>query len=164
MTEPIAGFARNPTAPDRGIAIEGPDAQRGFTLIEILIVVAIIGVIAGIAIPGLLTAFDRARQAGTVALMRGYSTALQAYATDNQNFPLTIDVATLLPLLAPYSDRLRSADDWHHPLSYTSDGEHYSLVCFGKDGVDGGDISPQTRYIFALDIVMADGYFSAGLD
>jgi general secretion pathway protein G len=138
--------------------------ERGFTLIEIMIVVAVIGIIAGIAIPGLLTAFDRARQTSTVAMMRGFSTALQAYATDNQVYPLTIDVATLLPMLNPYSDRLRANDEWHHPLNYESDGERYSLICYGKDGVDGGDISPQTRYVFALDIVLTDGFFSAGLD
>src|SRR6266700_687199 len=61
--------------------------QSGITLIEILIVIAIIGILAAIAIPNLLNAVQRGKQKRTMSDMRTLATAIEAYAVDNNSYP-----------------------------------------------------------------------------
>ncbi|MCX8038892.1 MAG: prepilin-type N-terminal cleavage/methylation domain-containing protein, partial [Candidatus Sumerlaeia bacterium] len=68
--------------------------RRAFTLIELLIVVAIIAILAGIAIPNLLEAQARSKIARVKSDMRTLATALESYFSDNQAYPDFIDVET----------------------------------------------------------------------
>src|ERR1700690_931322 len=61
--------------------------NKGFSLIELLIVVAIIGIIVAIAIPNLLNAIQRAKQKRTMGDMRTSGTAAEAYAVDFNPYP-----------------------------------------------------------------------------
>lgn len=63
---------------------------RGFTLIELLIVVAIIAILAAIAIPNFLAAQTRAKVTRSKSEMRNIATALEAYKTDNNQYPLPL--------------------------------------------------------------------------
>ncbi len=72
--------------------------REGFTLIELLIVVAIIGILAGIAIPNFLGARNRARVARVFADFRTIGTALESYYVDNTEYPSENDgLAVLAP-------------------------------------------------------------------
>lgn len=138
-------------------------AASGFTIIELLISLVVIGILALIAIPGLLNALDRSKQTASAALLRAFGIALEAYSTDNHQVPSVSTVSELIEQLTPYSDTLRPRDDWKHDLAYATDGQSYSVECYGKDGVDGEDLTPDTRYLYALDIVYSDGQFSNGI-
>ena len=143
----------------------GPTRSAGgFTLIELLVVVTVIGILMGILIPGLLTALDKSKQTATSVLLRGFGQALETYSTDNHLYPIATDINVLVPMLHPYSDTLRPNDNWMHPLSYSTSGDHYTIESFGKDGVDGADVTPVTRYTFTLDLVFSDGNWIAGID
>jgi type II secretion system protein G len=61
--------------------------KKAFTLIELLIVVAIIAILAAIAVPNFLEAQTRSKVSRTKADMRSVSVALEAYATDNNRYP-----------------------------------------------------------------------------
>ncbi len=65
--------------------------KEGFTLIELLIVVAIIGILAGIAIPNFLGARTKAKVSRAFADMRTIGNAVEAYAVDNGVYPTTAD-------------------------------------------------------------------------
>ncbi|GAH89749.1 unnamed protein product [marine sediment metagenome] len=76
--------------------------KEGFTLIELLIVVAIIGIIAGIAIPNFLGARTKARVTRAFADMRALADALEMYYVDNTTYPAVPDAAgDPIPGLSP---------------------------------------------------------------
>src|SRR5512135_1472624 len=71
--------------------------RRAFTLIELLIVVAIIAILAAIAVPNFLEAQTRAKVSRVRADLRTVATALEAYAVDNAKFPPNDGVYNVLP-------------------------------------------------------------------
>jgi type II secretion system protein G len=143
---------------------ECPD---GFSLIELLIVVTVIGILAAIAIPAMNTAMEKSRQRSTMANMRTIGNHLQIYQNDTSFYPagtLTIDgVATAL--LDITNTPMPTEDAWHNDFDYASDGVNaYSVESYGRDGVPGANISPAQANNFDLDIVLSNGQFSAAVD
>ena len=135
--------------------------QSGFTLIELLVVVLIIAIVASIGLIALMNALDKARQRGTMADMRTVSKAIEAYSIDHGQPPDDAGgMLALAPVLIPYQTSVVPVKDrWLHQMTYLSDPPTgmYSLTSFGKDGIDGADISYTLRFDFDLDIVLANG-------
>ena len=133
----------------------------GFSLIEILIVVVVLGIIMSIVINTLINARDKARQGATIADMRNLSTAIEAYTVDYSFPPATTVFTDVAQLLKPYSNKNVPVNDhWGHAYEYVRpDAQTYSLTSFGKDGLDGAEMTPDTRFEFNRDIVVANGQF-----
>jgi general secretion pathway protein G len=123
---------------------------RGFTLIEILVVVTIIGILAVLIVPKVMSRPDEAR---VVAARQGISAiqqALRMYKMDNMRFPTTeqgLQALVTKPAIAPvppnwkgYLDGLPK-DPWGHPYQYLQPGLHgdVDVFSYGADGVAGGD-------------------------
>jgi general secretion pathway protein G len=135
---------------------------KGFTLIELLIVVAIIGILAAVAIPAMLTSLDKSKQRASMADMRMIGQGIQLYELDNSNFVADGTATTsLVTLIEPFTMTvLRHEDHWSHAYQYNTDGTTwYSLESFGRDGVDGVNITPTTAFQFELDLLYASGRF-----
>jgi general secretion pathway protein G len=141
-----------------------PTGESGFSLVEVLIVVAIIGVLMSIAITSLADAFDRTKQRATMSDMRTISKALEIYKADTGHYPANGQtMGQLVLILIPYQTSvLPSEDAWKHGYTYATDNvDSYSIASYGKDGVDGLDVSYSTRFEFDRDIILSNGLFVA---
>ena len=80
-------------------------SAAGFSLLEVLIVVVVIGIIMAITVSALLHARDKARQGATIADMRNIATAIEAYTVDHSLPPDTQTFTNIAVLLRPYHNQ-----------------------------------------------------------
>jgi general secretion pathway protein G len=135
--------------------------SKGFTLIELLIVVAIIGIIAAIAIPNLLNAIDRGKQKRTMADLRSIGTASEAYAVDNNHYPVG-NLGAVEPVLEPiYIKNMPLVDGWSGDMVFAGQalGVGYTVKSLGKDNALEGSPAGGSTNDFDCDIVFIDGQF-----
>jgi general secretion pathway protein G len=139
-------------------------AERGFTLVELLVVVAIIGILASIAVVNLQSALDKSKQRRTMTNIRSVATAIMAYGADLGFLPADgLQGPALRDSLRPnlFKD-LTVTDGWNYNLVYNTDQLHYTLESFGRDGTDGpADVTQATRGQYENDLVMVDGLFTS---
>lgn len=123
--------------------------ERGFTLIEIMIVVIIIGLLAGLVGPRLFGKLTQAKQKSAKAQIELFGTALDAFRLDVGRYPTTEEGLKALrekpsgleAWKGPYLPKEIPLDPWGKPYLYKSPGEHgeYDLLSYGLDGVEGGE-------------------------
>jgi len=125
-------------------------ANRGFTLIEIMVVVVILGILAGIVVPRIMDRPDDARIAKARQDIRSIEQALQLYRMDNYVYPTTDQGLEALvsepsgspspPNWRPYMDRIPT-DPWGNDYHYVQPGQHgdFDLYSLGADGREGGE-------------------------
>lgn len=142
--------------------VRRPSSSRGFTILELLIVVAVIGVVAAIALPNVVSAIQRARQSRTMTDMRTIGGALVLYEQDYVDYPIEASLGSVEDLrtfLQPYMGDFRSTDGWRRPYWYTSDGHFYTLISYGLDGNADPPYTKGPTHRFEDDIVMSEGIF-----
>jgi len=110
---------------------------QGFTLIELMVVVVILGILATIIVPKVMDRPDTARLVKAKTDIRAIESALNLYKLDNFNYPTTDEG---LEALSPkYIERL-AKDPWGKPYLYLSPGLHGEMDVYtlGADGLQGG--------------------------
>jgi general secretion pathway protein G len=126
-------------------------AQAGFTLIEVLVVIVILGILAALVVPRVLERPDEARVVAAKSDIAAILAALKLYRLDNQRYPTTEQgLAALVarPTQAPlpsnwkpngYLERLPN-DPWGRPYQYLNPGlrGEIDVYSFGADGQPGG--------------------------
>ncbi len=124
---------------------------RGFTLIEIMVVVVIMGVLAALVVPRLMGRTDDARILAAKQDIATLMQALKLYRLDNQRYPTTeqgLQALVSRPTAAPvpqnwktggYLDRLNK-DPWGNPYQYLAPGTRgeIDIFSYGADGKPGG--------------------------
>jgi general secretion pathway protein G len=124
--------------------------QSGFTLIELMVVLAIIGVLAALIVPNVLGRADDARITAARTDVGNLMQALKLYKLDNQRFPTGeqgLNALILKPTTEPvpgnwkpYLDKLPN-DPWGRPYQYMNPGikGEVDVLSFGADGKAGGE-------------------------
>lgn len=120
--------------------------QRGFSLIEIIVVVVLIGGIVAFAASRILGGGDRAKVKLTQAQLQTLAEKVQQFQMDTGALPPTLDGLVTAPggsqgWLGPYAKAGDLNDAWMHPVQYKVPGEGrpFDLVSYGADGKPGGD-------------------------
>ncbi|VAX11516.1 General secretion pathway protein G [hydrothermal vent metagenome] len=126
--------------------------QSGFTLIEIMVVIVILGILAAVVVPNIMSRPDEARVSKAKQDIRALSTALDLYKLDNYAYPTTdqgIEALATKPTSAPEPKHFREEgylkkvplDPWQNPYQYLSPGEHGSVDIYslGPDQTPSDD-------------------------
>lgn len=125
--------------------------QQGFTLLELLVVVAIIGLLAAYVGPKYFSQIGRSEQAASKSQLDAFKKALGAYRIDVGVYPSSeeglsalmnkpSDSSKAAKWNGPYLDGSPPADPWGRPYIYVSPGSKgdFDLLSYGKDGQPGG--------------------------
>ena len=129
--------------------------QPGFSIIELLVTMAVLSILVAIAISQFLDAYDRARQRATMGDMRSMAAAEGAYRVDFGEYALNLsDVAPYYLGVIPPLDR------WGNAWDYQGDGSQYTLTSLGQDAAAGpSPPSPWYGDPFSCDLVVTNGVF-----
>ena len=121
---------------------------RGFTLIEIMVVVVILGILAAILVPKIMNRPEQARMVKAKQDVLGIENAMNLYKLDNAFYPTT-DQGIKALVERPSSDPIPQnwqqggylkevpMDPWGHPYQYINDNGDIKIFSYGPQGIDG---------------------------
>jgi general secretion pathway protein G len=130
---------------------KGISSKKGMSLIEIMVVLAIMGVIVTLVSRNVMSRLEKSKVETTKLSISGIQTALQDYYLDNNMYPTTeqgLEALISKPTVGPeptgyspggyLSDKKVPQDGWGRPFIYECDGYKYSIISLGKDRKEGG--------------------------
>ncbi|WP_367340366.1 type II secretion system major pseudopilin GspG [Aminivibrio sp.] len=126
--------------------------RKGFTLVEVLVVVVILGLLAALVVPRVVGRGEEAKRTAAAVQIREIEQALEMYRLDSSLYPSTaqgIEALVSKPSIPPEPRKYREggylrklpADPWGSPFVYRRPGDdgEYDLFSLGADGEEGGD-------------------------
>ena len=130
--------------------VRGSAVQRGFTLIEIMVVIVILGVLAALIVPRIMSKPDEARATAARFDIANIMQALDTYRLDNMRYPTGeqgLQALVTMPTSAPEASNWKQylnatpMDPWGHAYQYLNPGlkGEIDVFSFGADGRPGGD-------------------------
>ncbi|NPA50745.1 MAG: type II secretion system major pseudopilin GspG [Epsilonproteobacteria bacterium] len=128
--------------------INQKSVKKGFTLLELLVVILILGLLAAFVVPNIVGAGDKAKRDLVCSQMGSIANALDMFKMDNGTYPDTEEGLKALvknpdsdkyPTYSskPYMKRVPK-DSWGQPIQYIKNGDGFELISFGADRKEGG--------------------------
>ncbi len=132
--------------------------RRGFTLIELMVVIVILGILAGLIVPRIMGRPEEAKRLKAKMQIESIETALKLYKIDNGMYPTTeqgLEALVQAPQAGNVPKNWRSGgylekgvvpkDPWGNDFVYLCPGMHYDfdLISYGADGASGGEEKDQ---------------------
>ena len=133
--------------------------QSGFTLIEVMVVIVILGILAALIVPNVIGQGDKARVGTTKSTLSTVASTLDLFKLDNARYPTTqegLDALIHKPATAktwPNGGYIKGGmpkDGWGNDLQYISPGSNgkpYDLYSFGSDAKEGGEDEAADIYL-----------------
>ena len=124
--------------------------QGGFTLIEVMVVIVILGIMAALVVPNLVGRQDQAQVTAARSDIAAIGNALDLYRLDNNAYPSTeqglealVEKPSGFPeprnWRSPYLRKKLPEDPWGNPSQYLSTDQGFELFSYGADGQEGGE-------------------------
>ncbi|MBT8069425.1 MAG: type II secretion system major pseudopilin GspG [Xanthomonadales bacterium] len=120
--------------------------QRGFTLVELLLVLVILALIAGLVLPGIIGKAESAKAKAAASQIIRISMSVESFYLDTGNPPSSLEELVNEPSgvngwNGPYIKNSLLTDPWGQPYKYTVPGEHgdFDIVSYGADRQQGGE-------------------------
>jgi len=120
--------------------------QRGFTLVELLLVLVILALIAGLVLPGIIGKAESAKAKAVSSQISRISMSVESFYLDTGNTPSSLDELVNEPAgvtgwTGPYIKKSLINDPWGRPYQYRVPGDHgdFDIQSFGADGQRGGE-------------------------
>jgi general secretion pathway protein G len=123
--------------------------SHGFTLLELLVVMVIIGLLAGYVAPRYFAQIGKSEVKAARAQIDALDKAIETYRLDTGHYPRTEDALAALDKQpsgetrwqGPYLKKAVPLDPWNHPYVYKQPGDHgdYDILSYGRDGKPGGE-------------------------
>ncbi|MHC4883456.1 MAG: type II secretion system major pseudopilin GspG [Planctomycetota bacterium] len=127
------------------------DSTRGFTLVEVMVVVVILGILASVVVVNISGHADRAKREAARTQIKNFQHALSLFRLDTDNYPTTSEGLKVLMEKAKDGKRNPEGylatdslpkDPWGNDYLYISPGRHsggYDIISYGRDGRSGGE-------------------------
>jgi general secretion pathway protein G len=117
--------------------------RRGFTLVELLVVIVILSILSGIAAPKFFEQIKKARYDSCKPKMAQIESVIETFLMNTQYYPENLNELISDPGLpgwaGPYLKEKQLYDPWGNPYQYILYNDGYDLFSYGADGQDGGE-------------------------
>lgn len=133
----------------RNYQAQGPaqaSSQNGFTLVELLLVLVILALIAGLVLPGIIGKAESAKVKAASSQISRISMSVESFYLDTGNVPASLDELVSQPSgvsgwTGPYIKNSLLKDPWGRPYQFRVPGDHgdFDIQSFGADGQQGGE-------------------------
>lgn len=122
------------------------NGQRGFTLVELLLVLVILALIAGMVLPGIIGKAESAKAKATSSQISRISMSVESFYLDTGNTPASLEELVNVPSgvtgwNGPYIKKSLLKDPWGQPYRYRVPGDHgdFDIESYGADRQKGGE-------------------------